>query len=93
VFALPRYPHDLVCHSVLRMNRVVIVLGIVFLILGVIALVHPGFECHQQKEVAKIGSFKATVDEQKSGQVPLGASIVMLLSSMVLIALSLRSKD
>jgi uncharacterized membrane protein HdeD (DUF308 family) len=75
------------------MKRFVIILGIVFLLLGVIALVHPGFEYHQQKEVAKIGSLKATVDEQKSGQVPLGASIVMLISGIVLIALGLRSKD
>lgn len=75
------------------MKRFVVILGIVLLVLGVIALVHPGFEYRKQTEVAKIGSFKATVEEQKSAQVPLAATVVMLVSGVVLIALGLRSKQ
>ena len=75
------------------MKRFVVILGIVLLVLGVIALVHPGFEYHKQTEVAKIGSFKATVEEQKSAQVPLAATVVMLVSGVVLIVLGLRSKQ
>jgi len=37
------------------MKRFVAVLGILFLLLGVAALVHPSFDYHQQKKVAKIG--------------------------------------
>jgi hypothetical protein len=42
---------------------------------------------------AKIGSLRATVEQQKTAQVPLGASIVMLVSGVVLIALGLRFKQ
>jgi hypothetical protein len=75
------------------MKRFVIILGIVFLLLGIVALVHPGFEYNKQTEVAKIGSLRATVEQKKTAQVPLGASIVMLVSGVVLIALGLRSKQ
>jgi hypothetical protein len=74
------------------MKRFVVILGIVFLLLGVIALVHPSFDYHKQTEVAKIGSFKATVEEQKSAQIPLAATVVLLVSGVVLIALGLRAK-
>jgi hypothetical protein len=37
------------------MKRFVIILGVILLVLGVIALVHPIFTYHQQEEVAKIG--------------------------------------
>ncbi len=47
------------------MKRIVIVLGVVLLILGVVGLVHPNFNYHQQEEVAKLGPIKATVDEEK----------------------------
>jgi len=52
------------------MKRVVIVLGVIFLVLGVIGLVHPVFNYHQQEEVAKIGPIKATVNEEKSLEIP-----------------------
>ncbi len=54
------------------MKRVVIVLGVIFLALGVIGLVHPVFNYHQQEEVAKIGPIKATVNEEKSLEIPRG---------------------
>jgi hypothetical protein len=75
------------------MKRFVIILGIVFLLLGIVALIHPGFEYDKQTEVAKIGSLRATVEQQKTAQVPLGASIVMLVSGVVLIGLGLRAKQ
>jgi len=43
------------------MKRVVIVLGVIFLVLGVIGLVHPSFNYHQQAEAATIDPTEPTV--------------------------------
>jgi hypothetical protein len=57
------------------MKSFVIVLGVILLVLGVIGLVHPNFNYHQQEEVAKLGPIKATVDEEKTAQIPPAVSI------------------
>jgi uncharacterized membrane protein HdeD (DUF308 family) len=74
------------------MKRFVIVLGIVLLVLGVIGLVHPNFSYHQQEEVAKIGPIKATVDEEKTTQVPPAVSITLLVAGIALVLLGPRMK-
>jgi uncharacterized membrane protein HdeD (DUF308 family) len=74
------------------MKRFVIVLGIVLLVLGVIGLVHPNFSYHQQEEVAKIGPIKATVDEEKTTQVPPAVSITLLVAGIALVLLGARVK-
>jgi Flp pilus assembly protein CpaB len=74
------------------MKRFVIILGVVLLAFGVIGLVHPSFSYHKQEEVAKIGSFKATVDEEKTVQVPAAVSIVLLLSGIGLVLIGPRVK-
>jgi hypothetical protein len=75
------------------MKRFVIVLRVLFLILGVIGLVHPSFNYHQQEEVAKIGPIKATVDEQKTAQIPPAASIALLVAGLALVLLGPRIKS
>ena len=74
------------------MKLFVIVLGVALLILGVIGLVHPTFTYHQQEEVAKIGSFKATVDEEKAVQIPPAVSIVVLVAGIGLTVSGPRMK-
>ena len=74
------------------MKRFIIILGVALLVLGVVGLVHPSFSYHKQEEVAKIGAFKATVDEEKTVQVPAAASIVLLLSGIGLILIGPRVK-
>jgi hypothetical protein len=75
------------------MKRFVIALGVLFLILGVIGLVHPSFNYHQQEEVAKIGPIKATVNEEKTAQIPAAASIALLVAGVVLVLLGPRIKS
>jgi hypothetical protein len=75
------------------MKRLVIVLGVLFLILGVVGLVHPAFNYHQQEEVAKIGPIKATVDEQKTAQIPAAVSVTLLVAGVVLVLLGPRMKQ
>ena len=75
------------------MKRLPMVLGIILLVLGAIGLVHPSFNYHQQEEVAKIGPVKATVDEQKTAQVPASVSITLLAVGIVLVVISSRAKQ
>jgi hypothetical protein len=74
------------------MKRFVIIFGVILLVLGVVGLVHPSFSYHKQEEVAKIGSFKATVDEEKTAQVPAAVSIVLLVTGIGLVLLGPRIK-
>ncbi len=75
------------------MKRVVIVLGVIFLVLGVVGLVHPVFNYHQQEEVAKIGPIKATVNEEKSLEIPPAVSITLLIAGIGLVVFGPRMKQ
>jgi uncharacterized membrane protein HdeD (DUF308 family) len=74
-------------------KRLVIILGVILLVLGMIGLVHPSFNYHQQEEVAKIGPIKATVDEEKTAQIPAAVSIVLLIAGIGLVVLGPRMKQ
>ena len=74
------------------MKRLPLFLGIILVVLGAIGLVHPSFNYHQQEEVAKVGPFKATVEEQKTAQVPPAVSIVVLAVGIVIVVVGSRTK-
>ena len=74
------------------MKRIIIVLGVILLTLGVVGLVHPSFNYHQQEEVVKLGPMKATVDEEKTAQIPPAVSITLLVAGLGLILLGPRIK-
>jgi hypothetical protein len=71
----------------------VIVLGVILLVLGIIGLVHPSFNYHQQEEVAKFGPLKATVDEQKTAHIPAAVSIILLIAGIGLVVLGPNMKQ
>ena len=75
------------------MKRLVLILGVILLILGIVGLVHPNFTYHKQEEVAKIGPYKATFDEEKVVQVPPAVSIPLLLAGIGMILLGPRIKS
>lgn len=75
------------------MKRIVIILGVILLVLGVIGLVHPSFDYHKQEEVAKIGPIKATVDEEKTAQIPPALSITLLVVGIGLVVFGPRMKS
>lgn len=74
------------------MKRFVILLAVILLVFGVIGLVHPNFSYHKQEEVAKIGPIKATVDEEKTVQIPSAVSITLLISGILLVVFGPRLK-
>ena len=75
-----------------RVKRFVIILGVILLVSGVIGLVHPNFTYHKQEEVAKFGPIKATMDEEKTTQIPAALSIVLLVSGIGMVLLGPRIK-
>jgi hypothetical protein len=74
------------------MKRLPLFLGIILLILGVIGLIHPTFTYHRQEEVAKLGPIKATVDEEKTAQVPPAVSMILLTVGIALVVVGSRTK-
>jgi hypothetical protein len=74
------------------MKCFVIILGVILLISGVVGLVHPNFSYHKQEEVAKLGPYKATLDEEKTVQIPSAVSIVLLISGIGMVLLGPRIK-
>jgi uncharacterized membrane protein HdeD (DUF308 family) len=74
------------------MKRFVIILGVILLVSGVVGLVHPNFSYHKQEEFAKLGPYKATLDEEKSVQVSPAVSIVLLVSGIGMVLLGPRIK-
>ena len=74
------------------MKRLVIILGLILLTSGVVGLVHPNFSYHKQEELAKLGPYKATLDEEKTIQVPAAVSIVLLISGIGMVLLGPRIK-
>ena len=75
------------------MKRFAVILGVILLVLGIVGLVHPIFTYHQQEEVAKIGPVKATVNEEKTIQVPSAVSILLLVAGLGLVVLGPRMKQ
>jgi hypothetical protein len=55
--------------------------------------VHPVFTYHQKEEVAKIGPIQATVDEEKTLQIPAAVSVVLLAAGIGLVLLGPRMKQ
>ncbi len=74
------------------MKRIVILVGVILLVLGVVGLVHPSFNYHQREEVAKLGPIKATVDEEKTAQIPPAVSVTLLVVGIGLVVLGPRMK-
>ena len=74
------------------MKRVALILGVVLFLLGVVAVVHPTYEYHSRERVAKIGPVEATVDEPKTFEVPVAATVALLVSGLALVVVSLKMK-
>jgi uncharacterized membrane protein len=74
-------------------KRWVMILGVVLVLLGIAAVIHPTYSYHKQDQVAKIGPFQATVEEEKTGQIPVAATVALLAAGLVLVLLGSRMKS
>jgi len=74
------------------MKRPALILGLVLFFLGIVAVVHPTFEYSTQEHVAKLGPIEATMYEPKTFQVPVPATVGLLVSGLVLAVASFKMK-
>jgi uncharacterized membrane protein len=74
-------------------KRWLMILGAVLVLLGIAAVVHPTYSYHKQDQVAKIGPFQATVDEEKTAQIPVAATVALLAAGLGLVLLGSRMKS
>lgn len=80
------------CDSVIAMKRGLLIVGILLFLLGIGALLHPSFDYHKHEEVARIGPITATVEKPETAEIPVAATVALLVSGMVLIFLGARGK-
>jgi hypothetical protein len=74
------------------MKRFILVLGILLMLAGVVGLVHPRFTYNSTEEVAKIGNMQANVTRQKTAEMPLPLSILLLAAGLGLTVFGTRTK-
>ncbi len=74
------------------MKRALIILGVVLLVLGIAAVLHPTYTYHKQEQVAKIGAFEATVEEERTERIPPVAIAAVLVSGLALVLIGSRMK-
>jgi uncharacterized membrane protein len=79
--------------KVFLVKRWVMILGVVLVLLGIAAVIHPTYSYHKQDQVAKIGPFQATVEEEKTAQIPVAATVALLAAGLVLVLLGSRMKS
>jgi hypothetical protein len=72
------------------MKRFAAILGVIFFVLGIVALVHPNFDYHKHEEIAKIGPVTATVDKPETVKVPAVVAAVLLIAGAGLIVLGFK---
>ena len=75
------------------MKRLALILGLVLFLMGIVAVVHPTFEYHTREHVAKFGPIEATMDEPKTFQVPVAATVVLLVTGLALAVFSFKMKS
>jgi len=76
----------------MHVKRLLIILGIIFLLAGTVGLLHPSFNYRKREEVARLGPIQATVDEEKTAQIPVAASTAMIIAGLALLILGPRMK-
>jgi hypothetical protein len=74
------------------MKRLLMIVGVVLMLLGIVAVLHPTYTYHQQQQVAKIGAFQATFDEEKTAQIPAAATAALLVAGLSLVLVGTRIK-
>jgi hypothetical protein len=74
------------------MKRFILVLGILLMLAGVVGFVHPRFTYNSTEEVAKLGNMQANITRQKTAEVPLPLSGLLLASGIGLTIFGTRTK-
>src|SRR5438445_10457655 len=78
------------CAKVCGMKKWLIVLGVVLLILGVAAIVHPDINYSKKEEVLKVGPVQANVEREDTFHVPAGVFVLLLVAGLSLVVIGAR---
>jgi uncharacterized membrane protein HdeD (DUF308 family) len=73
-------------------NKILAGAGIVLIILGIAALVHPEFTYDRHQEVLRVGPIQTVVEKENSVQVPAGVGILAISAGVVLTIFGFRKK-
>jgi hypothetical protein len=74
------------------MKRTLIILGVVLLLVGIAALVHPDFTYSKKEELLKVGAIEATVERRQSVQIPIGVAALVIIAGLGVAALGFQIK-
>ncbi|HLK05601.1 MAG TPA: hypothetical protein VKT53_14265 [Candidatus Acidoferrum sp.] len=74
------------------MKRLVLLLGILLSLAGAIGLIHPRFTYNTTEEVAKLGPMQATVTHDKTVEIPMAISILLLVTGVGLTLFGVKAK-
>jgi hypothetical protein len=75
------------------MKRFILVLGILLMVAGAVGLIHPRFTYNKTEEVAKIGPVQANVTQEKTVEIPIPLSILVLVTGIGLTVFGTKSKS
>ena len=75
------------------MKKILLIAGLLVFVIGIIGLVHPEFTYHKTEEVAHVGTFHATVNEEKVATVPTAVSVILLVAGLGLTVLGAKSRS
>jgi len=74
------------------MRKGLVILGVVLLLLGLAALLHPNITYSKRDEVMKVGPIQATVEKQETVQVPVGVAALLLIAGIGLVVIGAQVK-
>jgi uncharacterized membrane protein YczE len=74
------------------MRKGLTILGVVLLLAGIAALIHPNFTYTKHDEVMKVGPIEAKVEKQETVQVPTGVAVLLVVAGLGLVVLGSQVK-
>ena len=73
-------------------NKILAGGGIILIILGTAALVHPEFTYDRHQEILRVGPIQTVVERENSVQIPAGVGILAISAGVVLTIFGFRKK-
>ena len=75
------------------MKRVLIIFGVILVLLGIVAVLHPTYSHRTKDQIAKLGPFQATVEEERTEQIPVALTATVLALGLILVLVGSRVKS
>jgi len=75
------------------MKRFILVTGILLMLAGAVGLAHPHFTYNKTEEVAKLGPVQANVTQEKTIEIPVAVSILLLAAGVGLTVFGTKSRS